>query len=63
MTVFVDGESLSLDAVAIRQNSRAIATSPAEAPLVLESKHPASVTVLGAVAGNGSMMTPHFARA
>ena len=60
VTVFVDEKNFTVDEVTNRQNSRVIATSPAEVPPVLESKHPASVMVFGAVAGDGRVMPPHF---
>ena len=37
-----------------------IATNPEEVSPVLRSKHPASVMVFGAVAGDGRVMPPHF---
>ena len=60
VTVFVDEKNFTVDEVANRQNSRVIAASPAEVPPVLESKHPASVMVFGAVACDGRIMPPHF---
>ena len=60
VTVFVDEKNFTVDEVANRQNSRVIAASPAEVPPVLESKHPASVMVFGAVACDGRIMPPSF---
>ena len=60
MTVFVDEENFTVDEAANRQNARLIATNPEGVSTVLRSKHPASVMVLGAVAGDGRVMPPHF---
>ena len=54
--------SFKNDEVANRHNSRSrvIASSHAEFPPVLESKHPTSVMAFGAVAGDERVMPPHL---
>ena len=44
-------------------NSQVIAKSHKEVPVVMESKHPLSVMVFLAVAGDGRIMCPHFIKA
>ena len=58
--VFMDDNNFTVDEVASRQNTTIIATSPAEVPPVLESKHGAAVMVLGAVTGDGCVIPPQF---
>lgn len=60
VTVFVDEKNFTVDEAANRQNARFIATSSDGVSPVLRSKHPASVMVFGAVAGDGRVMPPHF---
>ena len=42
------------------RNSRIIAYNPSDVPPVMQSKHPTSVMVFGAVASNGKVMPMHF---
>ena len=60
VTVFVDEKNFTVDEAANRQNARFIATNPDGVSPVLRSKHPASVMAVGAVAGDGRVMSPHF---
>lgn len=61
--IWVDEKKFVVDAEVNRQNQRVIAFDPSDVPPVLQTKHPASAMVFGAVASDGTIMDPHFIKA
>ena len=58
--IFVDEKKFVVDGASNRRNSRFIAKDSSCVPPVMQSKHPASVMVFGAIASDGKVMPPHF---
>ena len=58
--IFSDEKLFITDQKTNRRNDRFIGDSIEEVPVVMRSKHPAGVMVLGAVSSEGHVMPPHF---
>lgn len=58
--IFSDEKLFTTDQKSNRRNDRFIGDSIEEVPVVMKSKHPAGVMVLGAVSSEGHVMPPHF---
>ena len=61
--IFVDKKKFVVDEASNCRNSRFIAKDSSCVPPVMQSKHPASVMVFGAIASDGKVMPPHFIEA
>ena len=57
---FSDEKIFVADAPFNRRNDRWLAQDPADVPIVMTTKHPASVHVLLVVSSEGDVMWPHF---
>lgn len=57
---FSDEKNFSQDQVANRRNNRWLCSDPSEVPVVMATKFPATVMVLGVVSNEGDVMPPHF---
>jgi transposase len=57
---FSDEKIFSQDQKTNRQNDRWLCSDPKDVPIVMHTKFPASVMVLGVISSKGDVMPPHF---
>lgn len=57
---FSDEKKFIVDQSINRQNDRWLAYEPEDVPIVMKTKNPSSVMVLGVISSKGDVMPPHF---
>ena len=57
---FPDEKNFDQDQKVNSRNHRLICKEPSEIPVVMHTKFPATVTVLGVISDEGDVMPPHF---
>ena len=57
---FSDEKIFTQDQKTNRQNDRWLCSDPKDVPIVMHTKFPASVMVLGVISSKGDVMLPHF---